>query len=234
MLFIKIAEKGLPFLLFFIMMILLILMLFEKIARGRVGLNLEQCASVVQGAFLSRIQISPSPEAVKLSVYTMKEMNEWLSLDPTSVENQQDVHVEQARLSTLPLAKEGLVLISLTGQRAMALQKEHVGKLIPSNFAIIEPTNELHPDYLEWFINEHPDCRKQLKIATQGSSIAALSIQMLRTLEVILPPMDDQVRIGSVHRLLHRKNRLLQERIAWEQQYIKQILMGYLKEEVNK
>ncbi|MFR9710024.1 restriction endonuclease subunit S [Paenibacillus sp. MB22_1] len=197
-------------------------------------MNLEQCASVVQGAFLSRIQISPSPKAVKLSVYTMKEMNEWLSLDPTSVENQQDVHVEQARLSTLPLAKEGLVLISLTGQRAMALQKEHVGKLIPSNFAIIEPTNELHPDYLEWFINEHPDCRKQLKIATQGSSIAALSIQMLRTLEVILPPMDDQVRIGSVHRLLHRKNRLLQERIAWEQQYIKQILMGYLKEEVNK
>lgn len=234
MLFIKIAEKGLPFLLFFIMMKLLIRLLFGKIAKGRVGLNLEQCASVVQGAFLSRIQTSPSLEAVKLPVYTMKEMNEWLSPDPTSVDNQQDVHVDQDRLGSLPLAKEGLVLISLTGQRAVALQQEHVGKLIPSNFAIIEPTSELHPDYLEWFINEHPDCRKQLKIATQGSSIAALSIQMLRTLEIILPPMDDQVKIGSVHRLLHRKNRLLQERIVWEQQYIKQILMGYLKEEVSK
>lgn len=209
-------------------------MLFAKIAKGRVDLNLEQCASVVQGAFLSRIQISPSPEAVKLSVYTMKEMNEWLSPDPTSTENQQDVHVAQERLGSLPLAKEGLVLISLTGQRAVALQREHIGKIIPSNFAIIEPTSELHPDYLEWFINEHPDCRKQLKIATQGSSITALSIQMLRALEIILPPMDDQVKIGSVHRLLHRKNRLLQERIVWEQQYIKQIIMGYLKEEVNR
>lgn len=200
-------------------------------------MNLEQCASVVQGAFLSRIQTSPSLEAVKLPVYTMKEMNEWLSPDPTSVENQQDasdVHVDQGRLVSLPLAKEGLVLISLTGQRAVALQQEHVGKLIPSNFAIIEPTGELHPDYLEWYINEHPDCRKQLKIATQGSSIAALSIQMLRSLEIILPPMDDQVKIGSVHRLLHRKNRLLQERIVWEQHYIKQILMGYLKEEVSR
>ncbi len=195
---------------------------------------LEQCASVVQGAFLARIQTSPSMDAVKLPVYTMKEMNEWLSPDPTSSENQQDVLVDQHRLGSLPLAKEGLVLISLTGQRAVALQQEHAGKLIPSNFAIIEPTSELHPDYLEWFINEHPDCRKQLKIATQGTSVTSLSIQMLRTLEIILPPMDDQVKIGSVHRLLHRKNRLLQERIVWEQQYIKQILMGYLKEEVSR
>ncbi|WP_120463193.1 hypothetical protein [Paenibacillus aceti] len=224
-----------PFLLFFIIMKLLVSMLFGKIAKGRVGLNLEQCATVVQGAFLSRIQTSPSLEAVKLPVYTMKEMNEWLSPDPTSsVENHQDVHVDQDRLGSLPLAREGLVLISLTGQRAVALQQEHVGKLIPSNFAIIEPTSELHPDYLEWFINDHPDCRKQLKIATQGSSIAALSIQMLRALEIILPPMDDQVKIGSVHRLLHRKNRLHQERIVWEQQYIKQLLIGYLKEEVKR
>ncbi|WP_024982784.1 restriction endonuclease subunit S [Brevibacillus borstelensis] len=191
---------------------------------------LEQCASVVQGAFLSRIQTSPSLEAVKLPVYTLKEMNEWLSPDPTSSEYQQDIHVAKDRLGSLPLTKEGLVLISLTGQRAVALQQEHVGKLIPSNFAIIEPSGELHPDYLEWFINEHPDCRKQLKIATQGSSVTALSIQMLRTLDIILPPMDVQMKIGSIHRLLHRKNRLLQERMVWEQQYIKQLLMGYLKE----
>lgn len=194
-------------------------------------MNLEQCASVVQGAFLSRIQTSPSMEAVKLQVYTLKEMNEWLSPDPTSSEYQQDIHVAKDRLGSLPLAKEGLVLISLTGQRAVALQQEHVGKLIPSNFAIIEPSGELHPDYLEWFINEHPDCRKQLKIATQGSSVTALSIQMLRTLDIILPPMDVQMKIGSIHRLLHRKNRLLQERMVWEQQYIKQLLMGYLEEE---
>ena len=194
-------------------------------------MNLEQCASVVQGAFLSRIQTSPSMEAVKLPVYTLKEMNEWLSPDPTSSEYQQDIHVAKDRLGSLPLAKEGLVLISLTGQRAVALQQEHVGKLIPSNFAIIEPSGDLHPDYLEWFINEHPDCRKQLKIATQGSSVTALSIQMLRTLDIILPPMDVQMKIGSIHRLLHRKNRLLQERMVWEQQYIKQLLMGYLEEE---
>lgn len=202
-------------------------------------MNLEQCASVSQGAFLSRVQTIPLSEEEKLilhkfSLYSMKEMNEWLSSDPNVMpDNSQDVYVSKDRLGSLPIAKEGWVLISLTGQRAVALQQEHVGKLIPSNFAIIEPSGVLHPNYLEWFINEHPDCRKQLKLATQGSSVAALSIQMLRTLEIFLPPKEDQVKVGSVHRLLHRKNCLLQERIVLEHQYARQIIIGYTKEELK-
>ncbi|MED2010642.1 restriction endonuclease subunit S [Brevibacillus borstelensis] len=197
-------------------------------------MKLEHYASITQGAFLSRIQTSHSLDAVKLPVYTMREMNEWLSPDPNvSLENQQDVHVSRDRLGLLPIAKEGLVLISLTGQRAVALKQEHVGKLIPSNFAIIEPSVVLHPDYLEWYINEHPDCKRQLKIATQGTIVSALSIQMLRTLEIILPPMNVQVKIGNIHRLLHRKKRLLQEKLMLEQQYVKHIMMGYLKEELK-
>lgn len=200
-------------------------------------MNLEQCALVTQGAFLSRVQTVPLTDEEKLilhkfSAYSMKEMNEWLSSDPNVIpDNSQDVYISEERLGTLPIAKEGWVLISLTSQRAVALQQEHVGKLIPSNFAIIEPARLLNPDYLEWFINEHPDCRKQLKVATQGSSVAALSIQMLRTLDIILPPMTDQLRVGSVHRLLHRKNRLLQERVLLEKQYAKHTLMRYIKEE---
>ncbi|TDF94680.1 restriction endonuclease subunit S [Paenibacillus piri] len=200
-------------------------------------MNLEQCALVTQGAFLSRVQSVPVTEEEKLGLhkcplYSMKEMNEWLSPDPNVLsDNAQEVYVSYDRVDSLPIAREGWVLISLTGQRAVALKQEHVGKLIPSNFAIIEPTRVLSPDYLEWFINEHPDCRKQLKLATQGSSVAALSIQMLRTLEIILPPMTDQIKVGRVHRLLHRKNRLLQEKIVLEQQYARQIIMGYIKEE---
>lgn len=197
-------------------------------------MRLEQYASVMQGAFLSRIQTSSSFDAVKLPVYTMKEMNEWLSPDPNvTLEEPQNVHVSRERLESLPLAKEGLVLISLTGQRAIALKQEHVGKLIPSNFAIIAPSADLHPDYLEWYINEHPDCKRQLKIATQGSIVSALSIQMLRTLEIILPPMNVQMKIGSIHRLLHRKNRLLLEKVMLERQYAKHLMMGYLKEELK-
>lgn len=197
-------------------------------------MSLEQYALVTQGAFLSRVQTLPSPESVKLPLYTMREMNEWLSPEPNAMtDDTQEVFVSRDRLKTLPIAKEGWVLISLTGQKAVAMQKEHVGKLIPSNFAIIEPSEQLHPDYLEWFINEHPDSKKQLRVATQGSTISALSIQMLRTLEIILPPMNVQVKIGSIHRLLHRKNRLLQEKLMLEQQYVKHIMMGYLKEELK-
>lgn len=195
-------------------------------------MQLEQCASVTQGAFLNRIQTSPSSDSVKLPLYTMKEMNEWLNSDPSIVsEHSQDVFVSKDRMGVLPIAREGLVLLSLTGQRAVALKQEHVGKLIPSNFAIIEPSEVLHPDYLEWFINEHPDSKKQLRVSTQGTSISALSIQMLRTLEIILPPMNEQVKVSSVHRLLHRKNRLVQERTILERHYATQIIIRYLEEE---
>ncbi len=195
-------------------------------------MQLEQCALVTQGAFLNRIQTSPSSDAVKLPLYTMKEMNEWLNSDPIIVsEHSQDVFVSKDRMGLLPIAREGLVLLSLTGQRAVALKQEHVGKLIPSNFAIIEPNELLHPDYLEWFINEHPDSKKQLRVSTQGTSISALSIQMLRTLEIILPPMNEQEKVSSVHRLLHRKNRLVQERTILERLYATQIVIRYLEEE---
>lgn len=197
-------------------------------------MNLEKYALVTQGAFLARVQTLPSPESVKLPLYTMREMNEWLSPESNAMTDvSQEVFVSKDRLETLPIAKEGWVLISLTGQKAVAMQKEHVGKLIPSNFAIIEPSEQLLPDYLEWFINEHPDSKKQLRIATQGSTISALSIQMLRTLEINLPPMNVQVKIGNIHRLLHRKNRLLQEKLMLEHQYAKHIMMGYLKEELK-
>ncbi|RUS44563.1 hypothetical protein [Cohnella sp. AR92] len=197
-------------------------------------MNLEQCASVSQGVFLSRVQTLPSSDSVTLSLFTLKEMNQWLSSEPdTTTEDPQVVHVPMDRVASLPIAREGLVLISLTGQRAIALQKVHSGKLIPSNFAIIETSESLNPDYLEWFINEHPDCKRQLKVATQGSIVSSLSIQMLRTLEMILPPLKDQLKVGSVHRLLHRKNRLIQERMVLEQQYAKHILTGYIKEEMK-
>lgn len=197
-------------------------------------MNLEQCASVSQGVFLSRVQTLPSSESVRLPLFTLREMNEWLCPEPDfTSDDPQDIHVPMDRVSSLPIAREGMVLISLTGQRAIALQQVHSGKLIPSNFAIIETAESLNPNYLEWFINEHPDCKRQLKVATQGSIISSLSIQMLRALEISLPPISDQEKVGSVHRLLHRKNRLIQERIALEQQYAKHILMGYIKEETK-
>ncbi|MDQ0086730.1 restriction endonuclease S subunit [Paenibacillus anaericanus] len=185
---------------------------------------LDQCAVVSQGANLSRVQILPSSDSVRLSLYTMKEMNE-----SSNSEKTQEIDVLKEKLTGLPIAIEGMVVMNLIAHRASTIHNNHTGKLIPSNFAIIELNEMVDSAYMEWYINEHPNCLKQLRIATQGSSVAALSIQMLRTLEIELPSLSQQRLIGSIYRSLHLKKRLLNERIELEQTLVEHILLQSLK-----
>jgi len=162
----------------------------------------------------------------------MKEMNESLGIEyHGSIDKLQEIHVLQEKGKNLPITREGMVLVNLTGHRAVSVRTEHTGKLVPSNFAIIEPKKNLDATYLEWYLNEHPFCRKQLQISTQGTTVAALSIQMLRFLQVELPSMNQQQTIGNMNRILDRKKRLVNERVQLEGQLVKYLSLGYLKEE---
>ncbi|MGW7163312.1 hypothetical protein [Paenibacillus taichungensis] len=195
---------------------------------------LEQCGIVSQGVIPSRVQTLPSSDSISLSLFTMKEMNESLGIEyHGSTDRIQEVHVLKSKLEDLPLAKEGMVLINLTAHRAVAIRSEYVGKLITSNFAIINPNKYLHALYLEWYFNEHPNCRKQLRIAMQGTIVAALSIQMLRALPIELPSMNKQQLISSVYRDLYRKKRLVLERVQLEEQLMQLFLLRYIQEEKN-
>ncbi|MCP8615230.1 hypothetical protein [Salirhabdus salicampi] len=195
---------------------------------------LESCATVSQGAILSRIKGNPVADSIKLSLYTMKEMNESLGIEyHGSTEKLQEVYVSKEKLKELPISKDGMVLINLTGHQAVSVRTEHAGRLIPSNFAIIEPRSQLEPIYLQWFFNKHPECLRQLRIATQGTIVAALSIKMLRELKIELPTTEKQQTIGNMNRILDRKKRLVNERLQLEEQLLKQLSINYLKEEVK-
>ncbi|MDC3424556.1 hypothetical protein NC797_08540 [Aquibacillus sp. 3ASR75-11] len=194
---------------------------------------LQDYAEVSQGSILSRIKEHPSDDSIKMSLYTMKEMNESLGEEYyRSKEKPQDIHVLKERYREFPMTKEGMVLINLQSHQAVAVRKEYTGKLVPSNFAIIEPLdNRLDVTYLQWFINEHPSCRKQLRIATQGTVVAALSIKMLRDLKVEIPSINKQQMIGNMNRILDRKRRLINEKLHLEELLVKQLSINYLKEE---
>lgn len=211
-------------------------MLFLKITRSGGGLLLLQdYAEVSQGSILSRIKEHPSDDSIKMSLYTMKEMNESLGEEYyRSKEKPQEVYVLKERYHEFPMTKEGMVLINLQSHQAVAVRKEYVDKLVPSNFAIIEPIdNRLDVTYLQWFINEHPSCRKQLRIATQGTVVSALSIKMLRELKMELPAYNKQQMIGNMNRIIDRKRRLINERLHLEELLVKQLSINYLKEEIK-
>lgn len=207
-------------------------MLLLKITKGGDLLLIKNCATVSQGVVLSRVLTLPSSNAIEISLYTMKEMNDSLGVEyHGSVEKLKEVLILKEKAKDLPITRVGMVLVNLTGHRAVSVRPEHIGRLIPSNFAIIEPRDNINPTYLEWYFNEHPSCRKQLRIATQGSIVPALSIQMLRAIRIELPTIRQQQTISNMNRILDQKKRLVYERLDLEEQLVKELTLRYIKED---
>ncbi|WP_088103122.1 hypothetical protein [Halalkalibacter urbisdiaboli] len=197
-------------------------------------MKLEQYAKVYQGLVLSRFQTMPGTDAVAFSLYTMKEMSDSLGFEyHGSTEKLKETHISKEKANELPITKKGMVLINLTSHRAVSVRLEHEGLLVPSNFAVIVPDERLDALYLEWYINEHPSCRKQLRLATQGAVIGSLSIQMLRGLSIESPSLQQQYTMRNVYMSVQKKKKLLNERVELEEKLAKHLLLQSLKEEIK-
>ncbi|WP_046174857.1 restriction endonuclease subunit S domain-containing protein [Domibacillus indicus] len=185
-------------------------------------MQLQTIATVTHGAFLSRIETSPEDTAAQIvKLYTTKELNKSLGLDYRGDHDRvTTIHVASERFAKLKLASEKMVVVNLLSQKAAAIRKEHTGLLIPSNFVVIEWNEPMSPLYFEWYFNEHPSCRKQLLIARQGTSISTLSIQMLRELDILMPPPNKQELVGKMYRALKKKQALQMERNLLEEQFM--------------
>lgn len=184
--------------------------------------RLQDVATVTQGTVLSRVETSPEDKMAQvINLYTMKDMNESLGMDYRGdSERVISIPIETNKLSKLKLASEKMVVVNLISQKAVAIRAQHNGLLIPSNFVIIEGKEHLAPLYFEWYFNEHPFCRKQLLIARQGTSISPLSIQMLRELEIVMPPVEKQELIGKMYRGIKKKQTLQMEQKQLEEQFM--------------
>ncbi|SJU21094.1 Uncharacterised protein [Clostridioides difficile] len=66
----------------------------------------------------------------------------------------------------------------------------------------------------------------------QGSIIKALSVQMLRDLEIKLPPLKLQQSIGKIYELRSKKEKLLFEKKILEEKLYKQLMIDKLKEDI--
>ena len=133
----------------------------------------------------------------------------------------------------LNLAKEHSIVIGLTSfHRAAVLEKQHEGKIIPSNFVSIEFHNGImDPYYFAWYFNEHPEIKEQRNIAIQGnSSVKVLSIHMIRQLAVECPDLSTQMTIGKLYYYQKRKQLLLREKMKLESSVLSEEMMQHLKQ----
>lgn len=83
---------------------------------------------------------------------------------------------------------------------ATILSEENKDKFISQVFSIIKVNQErLNPWYLCWLLNESRSLERQFNILLQGSVITRLSAQQLKQVEVTLPLMDEQEKIGKLY-----------------------------------
>ncbi len=196
-------------------------------------MKLESLGKVTHGVTLSRVEPKDGEEKVAYELFTMQD----LSIETGQygiISERQEAYVSEAKFDVSSLSKKGLVIIGLTSYKAIVIDENHAGKIITSNFAYIELNQKkIDPYYFTWCFNEHPEIQKQLQVATQGSIIRAISIQMLRGLKIPVPPIDIQRKIGKVYELKRKKAKLLFEKNVLEEKLYRCLIVEKLKEDIS-
>lgn len=198
---------------------------------GGMGLKLEKLGKVNHGLTISRITAKPDELQEDISLFTIQDLNiETGNYDLKSEDKV--VSVSKENFDKNLLSEENMVVIGLTVHKAYVIEGHHVGKIIPSNFAYMYLNEkEIDLNYFVWYFNEYPNIKKQLQVASQGSmGIMAISVQMLRELEIELPDIEIQRKIGKVYDLRRKKEKLLHEKNILEKDLYKQIMINKLKE----
>lgn len=195
-------------------------------------MKLQEIASVIQGVNVTRVETSAKKKDAKnVGVLTLKEFNESMGI-PYRLEQGKDskIWIEGAQLEKIRFTEENMVVVHLLSQRAATIPLIYEKLLVPSNFVIIDFHQQVDSKFIEWYFNEHIEVKKQLKLATQGSSVSALSIGMLREIEVLLPPIELQARVGRIVQAIQQKKKLVEERIELEDQYIHELISLKMEE----
>ncbi|WP_297418861.1 restriction endonuclease subunit S [Clostridium sp.] len=197
-------------------------------------MKIDAIGKVTHGATLSRIEAKSYDDFDTYPIFTMQDLSREIG-QYSGKEEIQKVNICKNKFDSLYLSKINMAIIGLTSYKSIVINENHNNKLITSNFAMIEfDENKIDPFYFIWYFNEHPEIQKQLTIAMQGTIIRALSIQMLRGLDIPLPPLDIQRKIGRMYKLKKRKEKLLFERNILENELYNQLMINKLKEEIKK
>lgn len=195
-------------------------------------MKLKDIANVVQGVNFARVETNETdPNAIEQKLLTLREFNETIGLPyRLGQDKKTSIWVPKEKCEKLTFTKEGVVIIHLLSQTAAMIPKKYEGILIPSNFVLLEFYQQVDAKFMEWYFNEHPLIRRQLMISTQGTSVSALSINMLREMEVSLPPLETQKVIGKMTGIFKKKKKLMQERMHLEERLIHYQILDKMEE----
>ncbi|QWH69638.1 restriction endonuclease subunit S (plasmid) [Bacillus wiedmannii] len=185
-------------------------------------MKLRECAEVTQGVFTNRIETSNlNEDSVQLQLVTLKEFNHLLGTDyRISQEKDRSIYVKKEKIKQEVLTDtESLVLHTLT-QKVVWFPSEYQGLLLTNNFMKISFSNEVDVHFMEWLFNEHPSIQKQIALFTEGSIISSLKLSNVKEIELILPDIEKQRKLGRIAQLKKKKSALLKKKDTLEQLFL--------------
>lgn len=172
---------------------------------------LTDIAHVNLGTILTRVkQRNELEEYLELDTITMQELSyvsgysdmKWTPLFSKVSKKKNDICL---------FTEENDIVIGLSSMNSMVITKERSNKLLLSNFCLVRIKDKeiLDPYYFVWLINECKAFKKQLVGSMQGCSyVKMLSLDTVRSLDVDLPDISIQRKIGMVYKLGIEKDRL--------------------------
>ncbi|MEH6913932.1 restriction endonuclease subunit S [Priestia megaterium] len=185
-------------------------------------MKLRECAEVTQGVFTNRIETSNlNEDSVQLQLVTLREFNHLLGTDyRISQEKDRSIYVKKEKIKHEVLTDtESLVLHTLT-QKVVWFPPEYQDLLLTNNFMKISFSKEVDVHFMEWLFNEHPSIQKQIALFTEGSIISSLKLSNVKEIELVLPNIEKQRKIGIIARLKKKKSALLKEKDMLEQVFL--------------
>lgn len=172
--------------------------------------SFDKLVAVVGGQIMSRITANPDAgdEVVETrKVLIPKSISADGSID-IAVLPEEDLKVEADPKKT---TEPGDIVMKLSPPYDAGLVTEATqGCLVPSFCAIIRPTSDVDVQYLLAFMNSTL-CKNQLQSQVSGSVMTVLSVGKVKNVNMPLPPIDEQRKIGQRYMESQRKLSIIRQ-----------------------
>ncbi|MCF6461742.1 restriction endonuclease subunit S [Clostridium sp. Cult3] len=182
-------------------------------------MRLEDIADITQGITLSRIRVKENMETEERTVYSFE----------TESKIQVPKDIEKTD-QNIPIITDDIILFNITSYNAKKATEKDIGKIVPSNYVIIRVKDKnVNTDYLAWHMDQSESFKRELNKLKQGSTVLSVSINEFRKMNIKLPKLSLQEKIGRINDLNRRREELFLER----QKLIEKLLMTINEEEMQ-
>lgn len=164
--------------------------------------KLEDIADIVQGIPVSRIRTEEAMELEERTVYSFES-----EIKVLIAKN------DEKMSQKIPLVERDIILFNIVSYSAKKATEEDLGKIVPSNYVIVRLRDRnISPDYLAWYMDQAEGFKRELNKLRQGSAVLSIPINEFRKIDLRLPSLEVQDRIGKINKLKERRKNLFLER----------------------